>query len=342
MEYTKLVPRKDYHFLKERKVGIVGVSIKEGQDYEGTELAPQTLRKSGLLEVVKGNEWTLNDYNDITTIDSNHEKEFENKDYKYKDLKNIKKIGAVNKILNDTCQKIAKSGEFCLTIGGDHSLSSGSLTGLKQVYPNLKLVWIDANGDCNTPEISLTGNYHGMTVAHLLGLLGDGNVPGFEWFKGNFTSKDIVIIGLRTIDHEEKKQLKKLNIKCYTMHDILKHGISKVIDESLSFLGVTNDKNTSNPVHISWDIGAVDPSEAFATGTKSRGGLLYRESQYIVREIVNTGSLVGLDMVEINPLLDTPLVRFHGDNRWITASTESVALGLEIISCALGDFQEML
>jgi len=283
--------------------------------------------------------WQVFDNDDITTelIEESLRKtsisHCNGHDYKYTNLKNSQLIGKVCQTLYDRTQKIAEKKQFCLTLGGDHGLATGSISGLKSIYPDLKVIWVDAHADCNVPEDSPSGNYHGMPVAHLLGWIPEGTVPGFDWFKPCLSKDDIVYIGLRDLDKGEKANLKKHGIKCFTMDDVLRYGIAGVMERTLEFFR----KDKQHPIHISFDIDAVDPSIAFGTGTKSRGGLLYREAHYIIREAAATGNLVGMDMVEINPILDgEDREHFHGDNKLIKG-TQTVALGIELISSALGD-----
>ncbi len=326
-----------YKFLKDRTVGVIGVSVKEGQDLEGPELAPEYLRKHGLFNVIKSLGWEHNDQGDIkeeVITEEPIDREAKIKEYKYSNIKNILELGSVNHKLHNATKDFAEKGKFCLTLGGDHGLGSGSMSGLCAAYPNLKVIWVDAHADCNTPETSPSGNYHGMPAAHLLGWMEEKTVPGFDWFKPCLTNKDIVFIGLRDLDAEEKNNLRKHGIKCFTMHEVLKYGIGQVMEKALAYLF---EDGKEHPLHISFDIDGIDPSVAYGTGTKARGGLLYREAHYIVREAAMTGCLVSFDMVEINPLLDKPKENFHGDSKHISGS-ETVSLGLELIASALGDF----
>jgi arginase len=323
----------DYLYLEQKRVGIVGVSTKEGQELEGPDKAPEYLRSAGLHDIIKSLEWEYQDFMDIKEENVVIEN-LNLHDYKYPNLKNSLQIGAACKTLSMYVRKIAESKSFSLILGGDHGIATGSIYGLKSVYPDLKVVWIDAHADCNIPEDSLSGNYHGMPAAHLLGWIPEKTVPGFDWFKPCLSKEDLVYIGLRDIDAKEKVSLKRENIKFFTMHEVTKYGIGVVVERALAYL-LKDGKN--HPIHITFDIDGVDPYVAYGTGTKSRGGLLYREAQFIVREIASTGNLVGLDMVEINPLLDRPRENFHGDNKLINNATETVALGLELIACALGE-----
>lgn len=320
-----------YKFLKENTVGIVGVIAKEGQNLEGPEKAPEAIRNSGLYEVIESLNWKSVDYKDVGEENIQIE-EADVKNYKYKDVRHSLKLGAINKKLNNITSKIANSGQFCLTLGGDHGIATGSISGLKSVYPDLKVIWVDAHADANIPETSPSGNYHGMPAAHLLGWLGEKTIPGFDWFTPCLKKEDLVFIGLRDIDEKEKELLKKHEIKCFSMHHVLKYGIGGVVEKALEYL---NNDGKDHPIHITFDIDGVDPSVAYGTGTKARGGLLYREAHYIVREVAGTGNLVGLDMVEINPLLDVHKEEFHGDNKLIKG-TETVTLGIELIASALG------
>lgn len=319
-----------YKYLKDRTVGVVGVTAKEGQNLEGPEKAPEHLRSNGLFQIITEMGWNYKDYKDIgeesikDSLDTG-----DTNSYKYNKLKNSIQLGAICKQLNETTKKIAEEKQLCLTLGGDHGLATGSISGMKSVYKNLKIVWVDAHADCNVPEDSPSGNYHGMPVAHLLGWIPEKTVPGFDWFQPCLDAADIVYIALRDVDEGEKRNLKKHNIKCFSMHDVVELGMANVMEQTFEYLG------RDNPIHISFDIDGIDPQFAPGTGTRARGGLLYREAHYLVREVAKTGKLVSLDLVEINPTIDRPKEMLHGDFKCITG-TETVALGLELVASALG------
>lgn len=317
-----------------KQLKIIGVAVNEGQNHGGTEFGPKVIREANLHKVAQTLGWKINDLGDIT----NESIQIEQTDasrYKYSEVKNSHTLGGVCKQLHDTCKKSAQEGGFTLVLGGDHGLATGSISGLKEAHPDLKIVWIDAHGDCNAPEGSPSGNYHGMPVAHLLGWMPEGSVPGFDWFKPNLKPEDIAYIGLRDIDEYEKNMLRKHNIKVYDMDDVTELGIGKVLQEILEYF---NADGKTHPIHVSFDIDSIDPLYVRQTGTIARGGLTDREAKYILRRLAKTGQVVGMDLVEVNPEIEkdtTSREVFHGDNKLIEG-TPTVCLAVELVEAILG------
>ena len=329
MEFTS-----QYSYIKDKHLNIIGVAVNEGQDLGGTELGPKALRDAGLIPVAHALGWSVRDLGDITNSKIEHDNVDPTK-YKYSDVKNALTLGGMCKKLRDMCKASAEAGGFTLILGGDHGLATGSIAGMKAAYPDLKVLWIDAHADCNIPEGSPSGNYHGMPVAHLLGWMGEGTVPGFDWLKPCLKSEDIVYIGLRDIDEFERKMLKKHNIKIFDMDDVTELGIGGVMKEVISYF---NSDGKDHPIHVSFDIDAVDPAYAPQTGTKARGGLTDREAHFILRKLVKTGNVVSIDLGEVNPELESlqpNREKFHGDNKLIDG-TETVCFGVELIQSILG------
>jgi len=204
-------------------------------------------------------------------------------------------------------------------------------------YPDLKVVWIDAHGDCNTPDTSTSGNYHGMPVAHLLGWMKKGELKGFDWFTPSLKAENIVYIGLRDVDAEEKELLRIHNIKCYSPYDIeLKGGIANVMNETLDYLKA--DNGTVTPIHCSWDVDGCDPDFMSGTGTRARCGLTLRESHFILQRLFKTKNLVSLDMVEVNTQLeedDNKREVLHGDIKHFSGK-KTILYASELILSAMG------
>ena len=180
-------------------------------------------------------------------------------------------------------------------------MATGSLFGVKEALPGLKVVWIDAHADINTQETSPSGNFHGMPVAPLVGLMGEKTIPGFDWLKPNFAFEDLVYVGLRHLDKGEKEVIRESGIRAYDMDTITGIGIGQVMTEIFEYFSQDGEEH---PIYCSFDIDGIDPQFVMQTGTRSRGGLTDRESHYILRQLVKSGLFVGMDLVEINPLIE--------------------------------------
>ena len=322
-----------------RNLSVIGVSVKEGQTLSGVELAPQLYRKGGLFKWLETLGWDISDLGDITkeslAARTEEVKKQPNDGYRFV-LENTEIIGPVNEKLATICHEESKKERFVLILGGDHGLASGSITGIRRTHPNLKVIWFDAHGDCNTVDTTPSFNYHGMPAAHIFGWLKKEDVKYFDWIDVHVAPENFVYIGLRDIDPKEKQLLAKHKVKYYTPYDIENvGGVKFVMDEALQYLHA--EKGQDNPIHVSWDVDGCDPAYIYGTGTKARVGLSERESHYILQRIAATGNLVSLDMVEVNPLLDIEKRRthFHGDNEHIQGPP-SICNAIELTASALG------
>ncbi|EKG21004.1 Ureohydrolase [Macrophomina phaseolina MS6] len=235
-------------------------------------------------------------------------------------------VSAVTRKLSEQVYEHARQGRCVLTLGGDHSIAIGSISGTakavrERLGREIAVIWVDAHADINTPETSDSGNIHGMPVAFLTGLAKEDREDIFGWIKEDqmISVKKLVYIGLRDVDKGEKKILRENGIKAFSMHDIDRHGIGKVMDMALGWIG------SDTPIHLSFDVDSLDPQFAPSTGTPVRGGLTLREGDYIAECVAETGSLIALDLVEVNPSLES------------AGASETVRAGCSIVRCALGD-----
>lgn len=185
---------------------------------------------------------------------------------------------------------------FAITLGGDHAIAMGTVPGVAKGR-RTGLLWIDAHADLNTPDTSPSGNVHGMPVAHLLGL-------GDERFRRNWgggavvSPQDVVFIGLRSVDQDERERIRDLGITAYTMKDIDQRGIAPIAAEALERLADTER------LHVSFDADVLDPTLAAGVGTPVPGGLTYREAHLLMELLADAGRVTSLDLVEVNPILD--------------------------------------
>lgn len=220
-------------------------------------------------------------------------------------------------------EELVKAKKLAVTIGGDHSLALGTIYGTSRVYSEYCVVWIDAHADINTPETTQSGNIHGMPLSWLCGMTSN-KIEGFEWIddKPALPKHRLVYIGLRDLDAGEKKLLKDHNIKAYSMHQVDRYGIGQVVQMALDHVNPSRNL----PIHLSFDVDALDPSVAPSTGTPVRGGLTFREGHYICEAIWETGLLVAMDLMEVNPTL--------GD---ASQHLQTTQIGCSLIRASLGE-----
>ncbi len=215
--------------------------------------------------------------------------------------------------VNDAISK----GSFPLVIGGDHSITIGTLAGMKKLHKGRTgIIWVDAHGDFNTPDTTLSGNIHGMPFAVITGrgekrLLNLGPSP-------TVIESNSVLLAARDLDSDEIKLLNESNVTVFTMKNIDEQGMAKISKEAIEIATKGVDH-----LHISFDIDSLDPNEAPGTGTRVPGGLTYREAHLLMELVHESGKLSSLDLLEVNPTLD------------VRNKTAKLAVGL--IGSALGE-----
>ena len=149
----------------------------------------------------------------------------------YRNMKRPLGVSAATQQLSQQVYEHARTGRCVLTLGGDHSIAIGTISGTAKAIKErlgreMAVIWVDAHGDINTPETSGSGNVHGMPVAFLTGLAREEREEAFGWLKPDhlISTKKLVYIGLRDVDRAEKKILKDNGIKAFSMHEIDKCG----------------------------------------------------------------------------------------------------------------------
>ncbi|KAL8691459.1 MAG: hypothetical protein Q9218_003323 [Villophora microphyllina] len=288
---------------KETELGVVAVGFAGGQCQPGVDAAPSALISAGLLDQLKDDlgyelfhDGTVHSYSSIIP----------SSDPDYRNMKLPLTVSAVNRRLSEQVYEHARQARCVLTLGGDHSIAIGTISGTakaikERLGQEIAVIWVDAHADINTPETTESGNIHGMPVAFLAGLASEKREDVFGWLQEDhkISLKKLVYIGLRDVDRGEKKILRDNGIKAFSMHDIDKHGIGRVMEMALGHIGA------NTPIHLSFDVDALDPQWAPSTGTPVRGGLTLREGDFIAECVHETGSLVAMDLVEVNPSLQT-------------------------------------
>jgi arginase len=263
-----------------------------GQDRRGVDMGPSAIRYARLQAVLEELGYPVADLGNAgVPIPEVVGKEEE-----------VKHLGVVR----DVCAEVAaragamvSEGLFPIFLGGDHSIALGTVSGVARALPGVRtgLIWLDAHADFNTPETSPSGNIHGMPLSALTGH-GHPDLVGIGGEGASVRAEDIVIVGVRSVDREERNLLREAGVSVYTMKEIDAYGAASVVRRAL--------KNLSHldKVHLSFDLDVVDPDVAPGVGTPVRGGLTYREAHLVMELINEAGIITSLDVVEVNPILD--------------------------------------
>ncbi len=278
-------------------VELIGVPFDlGGGSIRGACMGPAAIRMAGLRAKIEFLGFKVVDRGDLTvpvreSIDPCHEKE-----------KFVVPIMELCHSLMTAVKMSLEQGHLPVLLGGDHSMAIGSISGaashLHSQGKKLGLIWVDAHGDINTPETSLTGNIHGMPLATILGF-GHQSLVNLGGTKVRVAPENVALIGIRNIDEDEKRMVQKSGINYLTMRDIDEKGMSWVMDRAIA----AANRDTSG-IHISYDMDSVDPIHAPGVSVAEPGGLSYREARMLMERIHETGNLMSLELVEVNPALD--------------------------------------
>ena len=277
-------------------INMIGFPMDLGADRRGVDMGPSALRIAGLTEKLEVLGYNIIDDGDIT-IQIKEKQKVENSKLKY-----LNEILRTSKILAHKVEKALSQNYFPLCIGGDHSMGIGTLAGVSSYCRKNKLklgvIWIDAHADMNTDKTTPSGNIHGMPLAASLGL-GNKKLVDFYGFSPKVKPENCTLIAVRSIDESEKRNIKKLNLSIYTMSDIDKIGIHRIIARVLKQF-----KEKVDHIHVSFDLDSVDPTLAPGVGTPIPGGLSFRESHLLMESIAECGCMSSLEITEVNPILD--------------------------------------
>lgn len=217
-------------------------------------------------------------------------------------LKYLPEVAEMSHVLCARVKAILDESDFPLILGGDHSMSIGSLAGIgqhcKEQGKTLGVIWIDAHADMNTAETTPSGNIHGMPLAVAMGY-GHHTLTSVGGDFVKLDPRNLAIIGLRSIDPGERELIHELGVAAYTMFDIDRIGMYEVASRVLEDMSRSVDH-----LHISFDVDGVDPSVASGVGTPVPGGLSYRETHLFMEMVSQIQAYASLEVAEVNPILD--------------------------------------
>lgn len=279
-----------------RSIEIHGVPMDLGANLRGVDMGPTALRIAGIEQALTSLGYDVVD-NDTLAIKSRVSLP--------KDDTSAKFLGHIIEVctrLHDVAKDAKSEGNIPIFLGGDHSIAIGTVGGVASHYRDrgerIGLIWFDAHTDMNTPDSSPTGNIHGMPLAALLGIGPDALTTIGGW-KQKIRPENCFVIGARDVDVLEKANVSKSGIKVFSMKEVDALGIREV-----TRLAIEGASRGTSGIHLSFDIDGLDPDVAPGVGTPVRGGINFREAHLFMELIADSGRMVSLDVVELNPIRD--------------------------------------
>jgi arginase len=280
-----------------KKIAVLGAPIEIGASQRGTLMGPAALRTAGLLTVLEELDFAVEDHGDLTVAGV-----AALEDTPPQNAKHYREIARWIRTISARAYELAKTGAIPIFLGGDHSLSMGSINGVarhcREQGRELFVMWLDAHADYNTPATTITGNMHGMSAAFLCGEEGLDGLLGHEP-RAPIDSSRLELFGTRSIDKLEKDLVKLRRISVADMRKIDEFGVSVLIRRVIDRV-----KAVDGVLHLSFDVDFLDPEVAPGVGTMVPGGATYREAHLIMELLNDSGVVHSLDIVELNPFLD--------------------------------------
>jgi arginase len=292
------------------QIDVIGVPIDLGADRRGVDMGPSAIRYAHLRQRLEALGYAVEDKGNID-VPIAETCSIDNPRLKYIDC-----IVPMSRRAAGAVATSMQSGHFPLVLGGDHSLSLGSVRGAAK-HRKLGLIWIDAHADFNTDETTPSGNIHGMPLGALCGL---GDTRLTQLWGGSAPTVDprrVAVLGVRDLDPGEKVNLRQAGVMVMGMEQIDRLGMTTAVEKAIERVS-----REAEGLYLSFDMDAMDPRHAPGVGTPVAAGLTQREGHVACELIGETGRLIGMDIVEVNPILDV--------------QNQTASLAVEFVLSALG------
>jgi arginase len=300
--------------MRQSQIAILGAPLDLGAGRRGVDMGPSALRLAGLNAKLESLGYQVEDLGNVSVAQPESTPTGpQNTKYLAQISKSCAKLAGIVK-------DVVETGKVPLVLGGDHSVAAGTVSGVAEVFrqrgEKIGLIWIDAHADMNTPESSPSGNVHGMPLACCLGY-GPRELTHLFDFAPKVEGRNVVLVGLRDVDLLERPIVRESGVTAFTMRDIDECGLRNIMERAIR----TVTDGTAG-FHLSLDMDAVDPDEAPGVGTPVRGGMTYREAHLAMETICDSGRLLSMEVVEVNPVLDD--------------ANRTALLGVELVMSAMG------
>jgi len=260
-------------------------------------MGPSALRVAGLGRRLNQLGYTVNDLGNIDIAQAESLPDAGPADARF-----LPQIALACQDLGQLVAECLERGQIPLVVGGDHSIAAGSVAGVSSYFrardQKIGLLWIDAHADMNTPESSPSGNVHGMPLACCVGE-GPAPLANLFGFSPKVDPSNVALVGIRDVDELERGTVRGTGVRAFTMRDIDERGMRTVMDEAIAIAS-----SGTAGFHLSLDMDFIDPQYAPGVGTPVRGGATYREAHLAMEIVCDSGRMLAMEVVEVNPVID--------------------------------------
>lgn len=277
-----------------RTCALLGAPVQTGASQPGCLMGPAALRTAGLTTVLGGLGWDVRDLGDASIAPQTP------MPHANPALHDLAETCAWIETLRKHAQTAAQNYDFPIFMGGDHSLSAGTIAGIAAHAADLGrplfVLWLDAHPDLNTLDSTDSGNLHGTPMAYLTGRQGLSAYPPLAH---PIDPANVCMMGIRSVDPMEQQIIRDAGITVHDMRAIDENGVLAPLSTFLDRVRAANGL-----LHVSFDVDFLDPAIAPAVGTTVPGGATFREAHLIMETLHDSGLVTSLDLVELNPFLD--------------------------------------
>ncbi|SPE36087.1 Arginase [Candidatus Sulfopaludibacter sp. SbA3] len=278
------------------RISIIGAPLDLGASRRGVDMGPSAVRVANLNARVASLGYDVEDLGNVPV------RQAEASPAGHPQAKYLPQIAATCESLANQVSRTLAYESMPLVLGGDHSVAVGTVSGVSHYFraknQKVGLIWLDAHADMNTPDSSPSGNVHGMPLACIVGM-GPPELTGIFGYAPKVAPANTVIVGLRDVDALEKPHVRDSGVRVFTMRDIDERGLRHVMREAIA----AATEGTAG-FHLSLDMDFVDPQQAPGVGTPVRGGATYREAHLAMEMICDSGHMLSMEVVEVNPVID--------------------------------------